>query len=124
VWSDGVASLVASLQEVTPDVRLVADTTRLEFLPIDCLTDLDATMATCTGAEIDDVREANALTRQAAQDAGETYVEITPLVCLDQRCPAFAGGRMVFANSDHLSIDWVEHVLPAFKNLVGALPPA
>ncbi len=124
VWRDGVDSMVTSLQETTPDVRLIGDTTRLEFDPIECLTDRDATMATCTDAENDLVREANEITRLAAEAAGAEYVDITPLVCLDQRCPAFAGGRMVFANTDHLSVDWVEHVLPELKRVEGALPTA
>ena len=124
VWRDGVASMVASLQEVAPDVRLVGDTTRLEFDPIECLTDVHATMTTCTADELAVVRDANELTRRAARDGGAAYVDITPLVCLEQRCPGFAGGRMVFANYDHLSIDWVEHVLPDLMEVRNALPPA
>ena len=124
VWSDGVASTVAVLRESTPDVRLLADTTRLDFEPIECLTDVHATMATCTADELTVVREANELTRLAARDGGAAYIEITPLVCLDQRCPAFAGGRMVFTNYDHLSIDWVEHVLPDLAKVRNALPSA
>lgn len=123
VWRDGVARTIASLRETTPEVRLLADTHRFAFDPIDCLTDLDATMASCTTDQYAGVRDGNRATRQAAQEAGATYVDITPLVCLEQRCPAFAGGRMVFANADHLSVDWVEHVFPELELLDGVLPP-
>ncbi|GAA4368790.1 acyltransferase family protein [Nocardioides caricicola] len=122
VWRDGVASTVRALQATAPDVRLLADTNRTQFDPIDCLTDLEATMATCTAPANQPVRDANRATRQAAEETGATYVDITPLVCLEQRCPSFAGGRMVFANADHLSIDWVEHILPELEQLDGVLP--
>lgn len=122
VWQDGVASTVRSLQATTADVRLLADTNRTQFDPIDCLTDLDATMTTCTSPANQPVRDANRATRLAAEETGATYVDITPLICLEQRCPAFAGGRMVFANADHLSIDWVEHVLPELELLDGFAP--
>ena len=72
-------------------------------------------MSTCTGEVTTLVREANEITAQAAEQSGATYLGVLPMVCLDGRCPAFAGGRMVYANSTHLSVDWVRHVLPAFR---------
>ena len=123
-WSEGVRRFVESVRTTTPDVRLLGDTSPLSFDPIDCLTDTRATMATCTSPETPLVRQANRLTRRAAQESGATYVDLLPLVCLDGRCPAFAGGRMVHANFDHLSVDWVHHVVPAFEERDGGPPQA
>jgi peptidoglycan/LPS O-acetylase OafA/YrhL len=124
VWSAGVRSYVTKLRAAVPDVRLVGDVSPLDFDPIDCLTDTSATMASCTDEESSEVRVANRLTARAARAAGAAYLDVTPLVCLDGRCPGFAGGRMTHANADHLSVDWVRHVLPELERLPGAAPPA
>jgi peptidoglycan/LPS O-acetylase OafA/YrhL len=117
-WYDGVRSYTERLLDIVPDVRLLGDTSPLRFEPIDCLTDTDATMGTCTDDESPLVRTANQLTARAARDTGAAYLDPTPLLCLDARCPAFAGGRMTHANADHLSIDWARHIVPEFEQLV------
>lgn len=114
-WSAGVRRFLGAVQSTTPDVRVLGDTSPLDFDPIDCLTDSHATMSTCTSEVTALVRQANRLTEEAAEQSGATYLDVLPMVCLHGRCPAFAGGRMVYANSGHLSVDWVRHVLPAFR---------
>lgn len=76
-----------------------------------------ATMATCTSDVTARVRETNRLTARAAAQTQASFIDVLPLVCRQGRCPAFAGGRTVHANRDHLSVDWVHHVLPAFEAL-------
>ncbi len=115
VWLQGVRGFLDAVRTTTSDVWVLGDTSPLDFDPIDCLTDRRATMSTCTGVVTTLVREANEITAQAAEQSGATYLGVLPMVCLDGRCPAFAGGRMVYANSTHLSVDWVRHVLPAFR---------
>jgi hypothetical protein len=116
-WEEGVGSFLTKLATVVPDVRVLGDTSPLDFDPIDCLTDPEASMAACTAEETPLVRQANVLTRSAAGAAGAHYLPLERLVCRSGRCPAFAGGRMVRANFDHVSVDWARHVVPAFTRL-------
>lgn len=120
-WTEGVRSFIEQVTPLTPALRVLADVSLLGFEPIDCLTDVDATMGSCSSPEDARVLEANDLTREASEDLGVPYVDVTPLACFEGRCPAFAGGRMVYANVDHLSMDWVEHVTPDLEQLI-ALP--
>lgn len=117
-WAAGVRSTIEQLAPLTPALRVVGDVSLLEFEPIDCLTDAAATMGSCSSPEAPRVLDANRLTRQVSEHEGVPYLDVTPLACFEGRCPAFAGGRMVFANVDHLSMDWVEHVLPEFADIV------
>ena len=117
VWSHGVRRFLEQARTRTPDLRVLGDTSTLAFDPIDCLTDARATMATCTSPETAVTRRADRRTARAAAQVGARYLDVLPLACLHGRCPAFAGGRMVHANADHLSVDWVRHVTPDFARI-------
>ncbi|MBZ5738604.1 acyltransferase family protein [Nocardioides mangrovi] len=117
-WYDGVASALADLTELAPDVRMIGDVSMIGLEPADCLTDRHATMASCTATEKKRTVVANRLGRRAANAAGVPFVPVAQLACQDGRCPAFAGARMVYADHSHLSIDWVEHVWHEFDRLV------
>jgi peptidoglycan/LPS O-acetylase OafA/YrhL len=111
-WTNGVHTFVAHVLPITSNLRLLSDVSLLQFDPIDCLTDVRSTMGRCASPESPRVLEANAIVRDVAADHGVPYVDLTSLACSGGICPAFAGGRMVYANDDHLSMDWVQHVQP------------
>ena len=73
-------------------------------------------MATCTTPVDPRTPEANRLTSAAARGAGVRFVDLSDLACLRGRCPAVAGGLMVYANADHLSMTWVQHVTPEVRS--------
>ena len=123
-WAEGIRSFVERVRLVSPDVRIVSDVSVLRFDPIDCLTDTTSTMATCTSREDKRILQANRITRDTAATEGAPYLDVTDLACIERRCPAFAGGRMLYANADHLSMDWVEHVTPEFEALVELSNPS
>lgn len=109
-WTEGVRTTLARLTPLTPDLRVLSDVSGIEVEPLDCLTDPGATMATCTSDERAEVREGNAITAELTAEAGATYVDVTPLACRSGRCPAVAGGLMVYGDGSHLSRTWVGHV--------------
>lgn len=107
------AGAVTTLQGLAPHAgRLVvlADVPALGTDPVECVTDPRATMTRCTTTADPRVLTANRLTADAAREVGATFVEVDRLACLDRRCPAVAGGRMVYANADHLSVAWARRV--------------
>jgi hypothetical protein len=94
----------------------VGDVPALDVDPIGCLTDTRATMATCTTHVDPRTTEANRLTSAAAAGVGVRFLDLSELACLRSRCPVVAGGLMVYANSDHLSMAWVQHVTPVVRS--------
>ena len=94
----------------------MGDVPALDADPIGCLTDTRATMATCTTRADPRTSEANRLTSAAAAGAGARFLDLSDLACLRGRCPVVAGGLMVYANADHLSMTWVQHVTPEVRS--------
>ncbi len=115
-WSAGTARTLRTLAPLTDRLVVVGDVPALGVDPIGCLTDAHATMATCTTRADRRTVEANALTSAAARAQRVAYVDLSDLACLHGRCPAVAGGLMVYANVDHLSMAWVDHVTPEVRH--------
>lgn len=109
-WAAGVAATLDRLAPLTADLRVLSDVSGIQVEPLDCLTDPAATMATCTSDERPEVRAGNEITARLTAEAGATYVDLTPLACRSGRCPAVAGGLMVYGDGSHLSLTWVGHV--------------
>ena len=110
VWTAGVATTLDALAPLTDRLVVLGDVPALDADPIGCLTDSHATMATCTTRVDPRTTEANELTSAAARHQGVDFLDLSDLACLRGRCPVVAGGLMVYANTDHLSMAWVEHV--------------
>jgi peptidoglycan/LPS O-acetylase OafA/YrhL len=119
VWTAGVAATIQTLAPLTSRLIVVGDVPALDVDPIGCLTDARATMATCTTPVDPRTPEANRLTSAAARGAGVPFLDLSDLACLRGRCPAVAGGLMVYANADHLSMAWVRHVTPEVRSRLG-----
>ncbi len=118
-WSSGVRETVATFEESAGEVVLVGDVPPLDVDPIECVTDAAATMASCIADAEARVVQANELTEEVAADLGVRYVAVADLACVEGRCPAVAGGLMVYANDDHLSRTWVRHVTPEVGERLG-----
>ena len=118
VWTAGVSMTLDALAPLTDRLVVVGDTPALDVDPIGCLTDTHATMATCTTPVDPRTTQANGLTSAVARQHGVDFLDLSDLACLRGRCPAVAGGLMVYANTDHLSMAWVEHVTPEVRDRV------
>ena len=123
-WTTGVTTTLHTLAPLTRRLVVLGDVPALGVDPIGCLTDTHATMATCTTRVAPRITEANELTSRTARLDGADYVGLSDLACLRGRCPVVAGGLMVYANDDHLSMAWVAHVTPEFRHRLGLLPAA
>jgi hypothetical protein len=122
VWTSGVTTTLDELAPLTHRLVVLGDVPALAVDPLGCLTDTHATMATCTTPVDPRTIEANRLTSSAATLDGADYVGLSDLACLQGRCPVVAGGLMVYANDDHLSMAWVAHVTPEFKRRLRLAP--
>jgi peptidoglycan/LPS O-acetylase OafA/YrhL len=123
-WTAGVSRTLDALAPLTGRLVVLGDVPALDVDPIGCLTDTRATMTTCTTRVAPRTTEANELTSRTTTLDGADYVGVSDLACVRGRCPVVAGGLMVYANGDHLSMAWVAHVTPEFRRRLGLLRPA
>ena len=130
--TDQAAAAVATGEESLLR-RLVAEVLRVVVLsdlserggePADCLSDPHSDLADCMIQQGGDAVRGNADIERAAARTGATYVDLTPLVCADGWCPLVAGGRTVYADYGHVTVDWARHVSAAFGQLLGLAPEA
>jgi hypothetical protein len=52
--------------------------------------------------------------------AGATFVDLTPLLCTDDRCPAIVGDVLVYRDRDHVTQPFAQRVAEAFGDLLDA----
>ncbi|WP_182525326.1 acyltransferase family protein [Nocardioides dongkuii] len=121
-WETGVATTLRALRPLTDDLRVLGDVSPLTTDPIACLTDPDATMATCTTPEVERVVTGNAVVRRVAEGLGVPYLDLPGLACQDARCPVVAGGLMVYGNADHVSMAWARRVTPEVSRMINLTP--
>lgn len=113
-WQTGMGRLVERLSESAGAVRLVLDTPSLDEEPADCLSAPEATMGTCTADLPVLVSDVNARTRAAAASEGAQVVDMTRYVCAEHTCPMVVSGIAVYADDNHLSATYVDHIATAF----------
>ncbi len=108
-WAEGYEATLGQLAAVTDRLVVISDISALAVDPLECLVDPAASMATCTTPEDDVVVDANR--ELAAAAAGRaSYVDVQDLTCETGRCPAVAGGLMVYGNPSHVSASWSRRV--------------
>jgi len=113
-WGTGMRRLVEELSLSAGTVRLVLDSPALDEQPADCLSARGATMGTCTVDMPTLVAEVNARTRATAASTGAGVVDMTPYLCAENRCPMVVSNIAVYADDNHLSATYVDHITPAF----------
>lgn len=113
-WQIGMRRLVEELSLSAGTVRVVLDTPALDEQPADCLSAVGATMGTCTADIPSLVTDVNARTRAAAASTGVGVVDMTPYLCAENRCPMVVSNIAVYADDNHLSATYVDHITPAF----------
>ena len=59
------------------------------------------------------------MVRAAARAGGGSYVDVTPLVCLHDLCPAIVGRVVTFRDNDHITITWAKAVAGEFGGRLG-----
>lgn len=114
-WRAGVDSTLDDLAPVADRTVVLGDVPGLRLDPIECISDAEATMASCTSRTFPRIADGNAVMRRQARRHDVTYVETSDLACLEQQCTAVAAGRMVYVDQEHLSRTWVRHVAPHLR---------
>ncbi|MGH3373003.1 MAG: acyltransferase family protein, partial [Nocardioidaceae bacterium] len=100
-WQGGMRGLAERLTKATRQVRLVGDLTYLDDSPAACLSAKRATMATCTADVSGRTLKMNRHMARAAKGTPARYVDITPLICADGRCPLVVGNTVVYRDRQH-----------------------
>jgi hypothetical protein len=123
-WRRGVDSTVRRLGGLAPEVLVLGDVLRVDADPEDCLTEPDATMASCTLVGSSRSALSNQVTSRAAAEAGARFVGVQDLSCTrDRRCPLSVGHTVVYRDDDHLTMTWAREVAPDLGRRL-AFPPA
>jgi hypothetical protein len=107
------------LRNGAQSVKVLSDLPEVGQDPGGCLRQPGATMASCMSSPGLRVTRGNQVVRAAARAAGGTYVNVTPLVCLHELCPAVVGRVVTFRDDDHITITWAKAVAEEFGGRLG-----
>lgn len=118
-WRTGVDSSLSTLVPLAGRTIVIGDVPGLRRDPLECVSDAEATMRSCTSRTFPRIADGNAVMRRQARVHDATYVETADLACLEQQCTAVAAGRMVYVDQEHLSRTWVRHVTPHVRVRMG-----
>ena len=119
-WERGVETGVRRLLKIgAKSVKVLSDIPEVGQDPGKCLRKPGVTMASCVSSPGHRVRLGNQVVRAAAVAGGAAYVDVVPLVCLDNLCPAVVGRVVTFHDDDHVTITWARVVAREFGGRLG-----
>jgi peptidoglycan/LPS O-acetylase OafA/YrhL len=117
-WIGKIADFVRELHENGSQVLVLGEVLGPLMAPLVCLSANLADPAACAYSTWDPAfepgREAEAA---AVEAAGGQYADLTPLFCIDRRCPVIIGNTAVFYDPGHLTHEFSELVAPAMGAL-------
>ena len=119
-WERGVESGVRRLlRNGAQSVKVLSDLPEADQDPGTCLRQPGVTMASCVSSPGHRVTLGNQVVRDAALAGGAAYVNVVPLVCLHNLCPAIVGRVVTFHDDDHITITWARAVAREFGGRLG-----
>jgi peptidoglycan/LPS O-acetylase OafA/YrhL len=110
-WKEGARALAEQLLAVTPEVRFIADITRLPEDPAECLSNLHNTAADCTFKPSDWVKDSNNLVRAGVASTDAVHISLRSMFCLSGHCPIVVQGMVVYRDRDHLSSSYARFLV-------------
>jgi SGNH domain (fused to AT3 domains) len=119
-WKTGVESGVRRLlRSGARSVKVLSDLPEVAQDPGGCLREPGVTMASCMSSPGSRVTRGNEVVRDAARAGGAAYVNVMPLVCLRDLCPAVVGRIVTFRDDDHITITWAKAVVRELGGRLG-----
>jgi hypothetical protein len=123
-WEATIAAALARVPDGTAVAVLSETPVATDRVPV-CLSahlrDVDRCEPAWPSPTID---ATNAALEAVTLAAGATFVDLTPLLCTDSRCPVIVGNVLVYRDSDHVTQPFAQRQANAFGDLVaGALVP-
>jgi hypothetical protein len=109
-WITGEEQIVRQLKPMTKRFILLGDDVG-GVAPESCLAQADATQGTCARPEGSNSREIQA--KNIATKRKVDFLDIRPLMCEDETCPAVIGGFIPTKDSAHLTPQFSAFVAPA-----------
>jgi peptidoglycan/LPS O-acetylase OafA/YrhL len=119
VWKEGARALAEQLLAVTPEVRFIADITRLPEDPAECLSNLHNTAADCTFTPSDWVKDSNNLVRTGVASTDAVHISLRNMFCLSGHCPIVVDGMVVYRDRDHLSSSYARFLVDEMDRRLG-----
>lgn len=115
-WRAGARTLGRQLIAISPEVRFLQDINRLPQDPAECLSDLAHTAADCTFPPSSRVADSGRLVHDGLAGTGAEYVRLRDMFCIEGRCPTVIDGVQVYADNDHITIDYARYVVGDFES--------
>ena len=122
-WRAAVADTLRTVGQSAGQVVLLNDVPKHTQDPVACLTAHPDDVTACSTPRDVAMRPAMVAAYQgAAEDAGATFVDPTPLVCPGDPCPVVDGRFLVVYDDSHLTSVYSQHISEAFGALLPQVP--
>ncbi|MGZ4683029.1 MAG: acyltransferase family protein [Acidimicrobiales bacterium] len=126
VWETGMRSLLGELEKRSIPFGVVVDEPDLPDDPMKCLA-RKGTVAPCEHDRATDLAQSEPLLDVERRVLAETpevpSLDMTPLLCDDQRCHLEIDGTLVYSDTHHLSDAFAVKEQPLLEPMVSALLP-
>jgi peptidoglycan/LPS O-acetylase OafA/YrhL len=118
-WADGVESTVRALTAAGSRVLVIADTPRFEAAPVACISANPSAVDECAGVRTAVLDESLASAEaEAAAAAGGAFLDLTPYLCDDERCPVISYDLLVYRDVNHLTASYVRYLEPVLAESI------
>jgi hypothetical protein len=122
-WRAGMADTLRTVGRSAGQVVLLNDVPKHTQDPVACLLQHpDDATACATPRDVAMRPQMVEAYRGAAQDAGATFVDPTPLVCPGDPCPVVDGRNLVVYDDSHLTPAYSQRISAGFEALLPQIP--
>jgi len=118
-WQAGMATTLGELEPLADRVVVLIAASTAVMDPKECLTAPEADMASCTGPAETVETAVNPLQREAAKAEGADWVDVSRLLCVQDRCPMVADFLVVYRDKAHITASWGRRVGRELGALLG-----
>jgi len=122
-WRAGMADTLRRVGRSASQVVLLNDVPKHTQDPVACLLQHPDDVTACATPRDVAMRPGMVEAyRGAAQDAGATFVDPTPLVCPGDPCPVVDGRNLVVYDDSHLTPAYARRISADFEALLPEIP--
>ncbi len=111
----GYGATLAKLSAPKRKVFVFGEVPRLDADPPKCLAVNNDAQLCATHPFAAAAGEEQQAVLDAAQQAGATYINVTPWLCTDTVCPATVGFHLPYRDRTHLTTTFTEQLIPVLK---------
>lgn len=122
-WLQGLSEMISSIIKLGPKVLVIGPVPKPQFIVPSCLSENLSSAQKCQVSEDAGYNEAGeTLERQAAVQAGASYVRTEPWFCANGQCADIVGNLEVWRDDNHITAVYSNFLGPAMSaELAGAM---